>query len=106
MDTHAAGVPMTFHDRSRPVVVGVDGSNSALNASRWAAVQAARRCVPLQLLYAQQTMVGQTADGITFDTPADLEHVAAPNGARGRLQEARAAVAQVAPELSPQLVVV
>ncbi|AHH98811.1 hypothetical protein KALB_5449 [Kutzneria albida DSM 43870] len=36
-----------------PVVVGVDGSTTALYAVRWAAGEAARRQVPLRLVYAQ-----------------------------------------------------
>jgi nucleotide-binding universal stress UspA family protein len=37
---------------ARPVVVGVDGSDSALGAVRWAAVEAGRRGAPLRLVTA------------------------------------------------------
>ncbi|MCC8246598.1 universal stress protein [Saccharothrix luteola] len=37
---------------SAPIVVGVDGSESALRAVRWAAEEAARHRVPLRLLHA------------------------------------------------------
>jgi nucleotide-binding universal stress UspA family protein len=36
----------------RPVVVGVDGSDSALDAARWAAAEAQRRSAPLRLVTA------------------------------------------------------
>jgi len=39
-------------ERNLPVVVGVDGSSSALDAVRWAAREAARRGTPLQLISA------------------------------------------------------
>jgi Universal stress protein family len=38
--------------RSLPVVVGVDGSSSALDAARWAAREAARRRTTVQLISA------------------------------------------------------
>lgn len=37
---------------NKPVVVGVDGSESALRATRWAAREAARRKLPLQVVHA------------------------------------------------------
>jgi len=37
---------------SRPVVVGIDGSDSALAAARWGAVEARRRNAPLRLVTA------------------------------------------------------
>jgi len=42
---------MTSPGGDHPVVVGVDGSASALQASIWAAAEARRRHVPLRLLY-------------------------------------------------------
>lgn len=45
---------MSSADRGdvRTVVVGVDGSDTALGAVRWAAREAARRTSPLLLVYA------------------------------------------------------
>lgn len=81
----------------KQVVVGIDGSDSALEAARWAAVEAARRGAPLRLLHA-------------FAWPID--HVVGPPGLGERAGDAlrtraehdlekadRAAVA-VAPELT------
>lgn len=36
----------------RPIVVGIDGSHAALNAVRWAVLEAVHRSVPLRLVYA------------------------------------------------------
>lgn len=41
-----------WRDASLPVVVGIDGSSSALDAVRWAAREAARRGTPLRLVSA------------------------------------------------------
>ena len=41
----------TIGTEEHPVVVGVDGSESALHAVRWAAKEAARRQVPLRLVH-------------------------------------------------------
>ncbi|EHR50961.1 universal stress protein UspA-like protein [Saccharomonospora marina XMU15] len=57
---------MTNGNRAqRPVVAGVDGSPSAMDATRWAARQAARLGEPLRLLY-------------VADLPPLNPHVAAP----------------------------
>ncbi|MCO1659938.1 universal stress protein [Pseudonocardia humida] len=80
----------------RPVVVGVDGSASALAAGRWAAAEAVRRGTRLRLVtaltYAPNRVVeptrlsGQVRDVLT-------EH------ARSGLVDAAAAARQVAPDL-------
>jgi nucleotide-binding universal stress UspA family protein len=47
MDAHRMDAP-----RGRTVVVGIDGSGSALRAVRWAAAEATRRAVPLRVVTA------------------------------------------------------
>ena len=42
---------MTSNSAGHPIVVGVDGSSSALHAARWAANEAALRRVPLRLVH-------------------------------------------------------
>lgn len=81
----------TWRERSLPVVVGVDGSSSALDAVRWAAREAARREVPLRLISAfgwsearhvgdpgfgghhRETMLGITQDAVTAATKTAAE---------------------------------
>ena len=53
---------------TQPVVVGVDGSNSALGAVRWAADEAARRHLPLRLVSAVDVSA-TTAFGGGFGPP-------------------------------------
>ena len=38
---------------SAPVVVGVDGSNAAINAAKWAIDEAISRDVPLRIVHAR-----------------------------------------------------
>jgi nucleotide-binding universal stress UspA family protein len=68
---------------SRPVVVGVDGSDAALTAVRWAAVYAGERRLPLRLVH-----------GYALPDPTG----------RRRLTAARDAAVGVAPEVDPDLV--
>ncbi|MCY7343606.1 MAG: universal stress protein [Pseudonocardia sp.] len=70
----------------RTVVVGVDGSESALRATRWGAAEAGRRQVPLRLI-------------IAFGWPADHHHGHPGRGRRYRevlLDRARAHLAEAA----------
>src|SRR5690606_31129901 len=52
-DAEPAGVPMTdSHSGDAPIVVGVDDTEAAMKAARWAALAAAQREAPLHLLHA------------------------------------------------------
>lgn len=68
--------------RSRPIVVGVDGSAPARHALRWAAPEAVRRRVPLRLVHADLPISGGASDDV-----------------RERLREAADAARVVAPEV-------
>ena len=71
---------MDGQQTGRPVVVGVDGSRSALEAVRWAAREADRRQAPLRLVAA----VGWTADLARSYGPRAAETVT-PGAAGERL---------------------
>lgn len=51
-------------DSDQPVVVGIDGSDSAMQAARWAGAVAARLKVPLIILHARPYPRHNTADAI------------------------------------------
>jgi len=78
----------------RPVVVGVDGSDSALRAARWAAAEAQRRDAPLRLVTAypwtRETVVGAPGLGEEFHGGLQLR-------AEHHMAAAAAAVEDVAP---------
>jgi nucleotide-binding universal stress UspA family protein len=81
--------------RSRPVVVGVDGSASALDAVRWAAGVAAWRNAPLRLVMAFSWQRDRVAGGITLDAEP---HEVMLGVARSRLAEAAAGAVAMLPE--------
>ncbi len=85
-----------------PVVVGVDGSVSAVRAARWAAAQAAGRGLPLRLVHAYDIPVGYA--------PGIVAPVSVRNALRERgwhwVRQARDAVVEVAPGSQPGLAVV
>ena len=86
---------MTNNESTRPVVVGVDGSDYALLALDWAADEAARRGCPLRIVNAYQSYAaGMT--GVTVSLPSP------PEEARRILTEAqeRALVAHPDVEIS------
>lgn len=68
-------------ERGRPVVVGVDGSDSARQAAFWAAEEAARRNVPVRLVTVVQLPVFQHP-GVARLTVADTDEVRAHAGDR------------------------
>src|SRR5690242_21723432 len=84
----------------RPVVAGVDGSASALEAVRWAAREAARRQAPLRLVVA----VGWSSTVHRFGDPTGGpdERQILLKQARARLVEAARAAAEVAPGTEPE----
>lgn len=49
-------------DQPLPVVVGIDGSDTALNAAQWAVEEAASRDVPLRLVYVTKAKHSSTED--------------------------------------------
>ncbi|TDV42534.1 universal stress protein [Actinophytocola oryzae] len=83
-----------------PIVVGVDGSPSALQAVRWAAEEAKRRGVPLRLVNVYSTPIGLPG-GIV--EPAVVQKALNDQG-KLWLNEARQVAHEVSGELRPQLV--
>jgi len=79
----------------RPVVVGVDGSATALHAVRWAAARARRDGLPLRVVHAYHLPLGHPT-GVTEDE--SVLDVLRRDGRRW-LAEARAAAVAVAPGL-------
>jgi nucleotide-binding universal stress UspA family protein len=79
---------------TRPVLVGIDGSDGALQALRWAAADATRRAVPLHL-----------ATVFAWSAPPPPRHVRHGAVYRGilheRAREQLAAAAQLAAQLAP-----
>ena len=64
---------MTQELRARPVVVGVDASQAALRATRFAAEEATRRSVPLRIVHALAAFEGMTAPPEELDVPGLLD---------------------------------
>ncbi|GLY69935.1 universal stress protein [Amycolatopsis taiwanensis] len=82
-----------------PIVVGVDGSSSAVQAARWAAAEAAQRNRTLRLVHALDDL------GLGYPLPSGTDDVAVMFGRRGQrlLHEARDAVREVAPDVSVEV---
>jgi nucleotide-binding universal stress UspA family protein len=53
---------MTQQGRPQPVVVGIDGSQAAINAATWAVAEAVSRVVPLRLVYVSPATVACDAE--------------------------------------------
>jgi len=85
-----------------PIVVGVDGSDSARHAARWAAVEAAHRQLPLRLVQAVKLPMvpyrGGVMDQGYFDGMAEF--------GRQQLTEVQAELAGVHPDLEIHIEVV
>jgi nucleotide-binding universal stress UspA family protein len=58
---------MTANGRTAPVVVGIDGSQAAINAALWAIAEAVYREVPLRLVYAMASQSGPTVADIQLE---------------------------------------
>jgi nucleotide-binding universal stress UspA family protein len=84
-----------------PVVVGVDGSESALAAVRWAATVAQRNRVRLRLVHTYEMPIGLQTGAADKDEPV-LD--ALRDQGRRWLAEAREAVAEVDPDLPTETV--
>lgn len=80
----------------RPVVVGVDGSESALRAVRWAAAEAVRRHAPLLLAHICHLVPVRHPRQVA--PPADYQAAILDQG-RHWLTEATAAARRVSPDL-------
>jgi nucleotide-binding universal stress UspA family protein len=83
------------HGSVRPVLVGVDGSASALAATRWAAREAVRRQAPLRLVYAFGWMPVHDADDPVQVVPKTHDELL--RGAEDTLAAALAAAVGAAP---------
>lgn len=81
---------MTNTELTRPVVVGVDGSDYALLALDWAADEAARRGYPLRIVNAYQSYA-TAVTGVTVEMPSP------PEESRRILTEARERVERAHP---------
>lgn len=87
---------MTSNIAGSPIVVGIDGSSSALEAVSWAADQAARRRVPLRLLHTAMLPTMAYASG--FAT-TDSFFAALDGAGRRYLADAEAEVHRTQPDL-------
>jgi nucleotide-binding universal stress UspA family protein len=85
---------------NEPVVVGVDGSESALHAVRWAADEAQRRQVPLRLVHACEIPVGYPPGFVDWHA---LHEALAAQG-RTWLDQARQVVEEALPGLAVDVV--
>lgn len=82
--------------RRRPVVVGVDGTESAHDALDWAAAEAAARRLPLRVVHAYATAVSWAVLG---ELPRPYENIGVPDAARLVIEQAVQRARNVAAEL-------
>jgi nucleotide-binding universal stress UspA family protein len=86
------------HGSVRPILVGVDGSDSALSAAHWAAREAAVRQAPIRLVYAFGWMPVHDADDPVQIVPEARDAIR--RTAEERLAVAAERVAEVAPDVA------
>lgn len=59
---------MNHPQSPKRVVVGIDGSDAAINAAKWAVTEATSRDIPLRLIYAvPERQAGGAADDVSLD---------------------------------------
>ncbi|TDV44107.1 universal stress protein [Actinophytocola oryzae] len=85
---------------SAPVVVGVDGSESALEAVRWAAEEARRRHTPLRIVHAQEIPAGYPPGFVDWHAL----HEALAAAGRSAVDDARRAAQEVVAGLTVEAV--
>jgi nucleotide-binding universal stress UspA family protein len=92
--------PQTTLDRMTglPIVAGVDGSDSALEAARWAADEAARKRVPLRLVSVVHVPIASTFVGDIGPSPGLMDDLRAES--QRMLDEARSALVAQQPNLN------
>ncbi|HEY9311111.1 universal stress protein [Williamsia sp.] len=83
---------------SAPVIVGIDGSEGALGAARWAADFAARSGSPLQLLHAIPRLEWYFANAMVFSPESLAEELAADGN--NKLDDAESAIREQHPGLT------
>jgi nucleotide-binding universal stress UspA family protein len=88
---------MNTLDNLKPIMVAVDGSDSALRATRWAAAEAARRGRRLLVVHAYEWPL--PAYGPVFVDPTGL-HDAVRTNAASIVRDAAAAARETSPDLT------
>lgn len=83
--------------KTRPVVIGVDGSAASQNAVRWGIALAERRQSPVQLLHAYDPTINETRIGEEFRVTV---LAAVHEAARDQLEAARAQAVDIQPGLA------
>lgn len=98
--THAAapvvvvrGDQPSYADAYRGIVVGVDGSQAAVRALRWAVAEAALRGIDVTALHAWFAPNAALLSGVASAEQIDAEYARAEAQANGILQDAMGAVA-------------
>ena len=85
MDQHRERSHAAATGDARPaVIVGVDGLPGALKAVTWAAIEAERRCVPIELVYAIDPSDDSAETGATGRAVAQANAALAAAAARAR----------------------